>query len=202
VLHLYGAEQSGGEDCVRACIDGLQGLAEAMATVWPNTQGPRCLVQKGRHRRPSRLWPARQTVAAALQAIDGAATEAAAAQALERVAARWEATSPPLRPRGLADWEPLTVLCAAPPALRRVFSMPNAMASWNSTLRQRLTTRGVSPNDESMVQGWSLALQRVAKRWRRLRRAWQPHSLGWCCCVALGCRCEKKLHSYFDTQVV
>ncbi len=74
-----------------ACVAGLQGLPEARAAVFPQTPGPLCLGHTVRHRRTDGPGKARQVVAADLRALYAAATLAAAAQALARCAARWDA---------------------------------------------------------------------------------------------------------------
>ena len=43
----------------------------------------------------------------------------------------------------------------------------------NPTLRKRLKTRGVFPNDESIVKVLYLALQGIAKRWTQPIRDWK-----------------------------
>jgi putative transposase len=100
-------------------------------------------------------------------------TLVAAEQALERFAERWDATYPTLSPRWLADWDRLTVLFDYPPAIRRVIYTTNAMESLHDTLRKRLKTRGVFPNDESIMKVWYLALHNVAKKWTRPIRDWK-----------------------------
>ena len=52
-----------------------------------------------------------------------------------------------------------------PPEIRRVIYMTNAIESLNYTLRKRLKTRGVFPNDEAIVKVLYLALQNVAEKW-------------------------------------
>jgi transposase-like protein len=96
-----------------------------------------------------------------------------AEQALERFAERWDAKYPTISPSWLADWERLTVLFDYPPAIRRVIYTPNACESLNSTLRKRLKTRGVFPNDEAISKVLDLALQNVAKKWTRPIRDWK-----------------------------
>lgn len=61
--------------------------------------------------------------------IYGAATVAAAEQALERFAARWDVPYPPISPSWLADWDRRTVLFDYPPAIRRVMYTTNAIES-------------------------------------------------------------------------
>jgi putative transposase len=163
----------GVEDCLIACVDGLKGLPEASEAVLPKTQVPLCIVPKVRHSLKSVPWKERKAVAAALRAIYGAATLAEAAHALECFAERWDTKYPTLSPSWLADWARLTVLCDDPPAIRRVIYTTNAIESLHYTLRKRLKTRGVFPNDESIVKLLYLALQHVAKRWTRPIRDWK-----------------------------
>ena len=64
-----------------ACVDGLTGLPEATAAVWPHPQGPWCMVPKVRNCLTSVPWQERRAVAAARRALSGAATLPAAAPA-------------------------------------------------------------------------------------------------------------------------
>src|SRR5918995_132504 len=73
----------GVQDCFIACVDGLQGLPEAIEAVFPQTQVQLCIVHKVRKSLRYGPWQERRTVAADLRAIYGAATRAEAEQALE-----------------------------------------------------------------------------------------------------------------------
>jgi putative transposase len=163
----------GVEDGFIACVAGLQGLPEALAAVFPRPQGQRCLVHTVRHSRTDVPWQERQAVAADRRALYGAATVAAAEQAVERGAERWDPKDPTSSPSGLADGERLRVFFDSPPAIRRVLETTNALESLPYTLRKRLKTRGVFPNDESLVKAWYGALQPVAKKWTRPIRDWK-----------------------------
>ena len=161
------------EDCCIACIDGLKGLPEAIETVFPKTQVQLCIGHKVRNSLKYVPGKERKAVAADLRAIYGAATLPEAEQALERFAERWDAQYPTISPSWLADWDRLTVLFDYPPAIRRVIYTTNAIESLNYTLRKRLKTRGVFPNDESLVKVVYLALQQVANKWTRPIRGWK-----------------------------
>jgi len=163
----------GVEDCWIACVDGLKGLPEAIAAVFPKTQVQLCIVHKVRNSLKYVPWKERKAVAADLRALYAAATVAEAEHALERFAERWDTKSPTISPSWLADWDRLTVLFDYPPAIRRVIYTTNAIESLNYTLRKRLKTRGVFPNDESIVKVLYLALQNVAKKWTRPIRDWK-----------------------------
>jgi putative transposase len=163
----------GVEDCFIACVDGLKGLPEAIEAVFPQTQVQLCIVHKVRNSLTYVPWKERKAVAADLRAIYAAATLAEAEQALERFAERWDPKYPTISPSWLADWDRLTVLFDYPPAIWRVIYTTNAIESLNYTLRKRLKTRGVFPNDESIVKVLYLALQNVAKKWTRPIRDWK-----------------------------
>jgi transposase-like protein len=163
----------GVEDCFIACVDGLKGLPEAIEAVFPKTQVQLCIVHKVRNSLKYVPWKERKAVAADLRAIYAAATLPEAEQALERFAERWDAKYPIISPSWLADWDRLTVFFDYPPAIRRVVYTTNAIESLNYTLRKRLKTRGVFPNDESVVKVLYLALQNVAKKWTRPIRDWK-----------------------------
>jgi putative transposase len=163
----------GVEDCFIACVDGLKGLPEAIEAVFPQTQVQLCIVHKVRNSLKYVPWKERKAVATDLRAIYGAATLAEAEHALERFAERWDPKYPTISPSWLVDWDRLTVLFDYPPAIRRVIYTTNAIESLNYTLRKRLKTRGVFPNDESIVKVLYLALQNVAKKWTRPIRDWR-----------------------------
>jgi putative transposase len=161
------------EDCFIACVDGLKGLPEAIEAVFPQTQVQLCIVHKVRNSLKYVPWKERKAVAADLRAIYAAATLPEAEHALERFAERWDTKYPTISPSWLADWDRLTVLFDYPPEIRRVIYTTNAIESLNYTLRKRLKTRGVFPNDESIVKVLYLALHNVAKKWTRPIRDWK-----------------------------
>jgi putative transposase len=59
----------GVQDCFLACVEGLQGLPEAIEAVLPKPQGQRCIVHKGRHSLQYGPWQERRAVAADRRAL-------------------------------------------------------------------------------------------------------------------------------------
>lgn len=163
----------GVQDGFRACVDGLQGLPEALETVLPHTQVQRGMVHKVRHSLRDVPWRARRAVAADLRALDGATTLTAAAQALERLADRWDPKDPASSPSGLADWERLTVCFDDPPAMRRAISTTNAIASFNYALRKGRKGRRAFPHDESIIKVLDMGLHHIAKKWTQPIPEWK-----------------------------
>src|ERR671932_1551492 len=166
-------QNRGVQDCLIACVDGLQGLPEAIEAVFPKTQVQLCIVHKVRNSLKYVPWKERKAVAADLRAIYGAATLAEAEQALERFAARWETKYPAISPSWLADWDRLTVFFDYPPAIRRAIYTTNAIESLNYSLRKVLKGRSAFPNDESIIKVLYMGLQHVAKKWTQPIPEWK-----------------------------
>jgi transposase-like protein len=62
-------QNRGVQDCFIACVDGLQGLPEAIEAVFPKTQVQLCIVHKVRNSLRYVPWKERRAVAADLRAI-------------------------------------------------------------------------------------------------------------------------------------
>ena len=83
---------------------------------------------------------------------------------MERFADRWDSQYPALRPRWLAEGDRLTVCGDYPPAIRRAVSTTHAIESLNYALRKVWQGRSAFPHDESILQGWYMGLQHVARK--------------------------------------
>jgi transposase-like protein len=161
------------EDCFVACVDGLNGLPEAIEAVYPMAQVQLCIVHKVRNSLKYVPWKERKSVAADLRAIYGAATLCEAEQALARFGQSWDAKYPAISPSWRADWARLTVLFDYPLEIRRVIYTTNAIESLNYSLRRVLRNRGAFPNDASIKKLLFLALRNAAKKWTLPIRDWK-----------------------------
>ena len=77
-------------DVFIACVDGLKGFPEAIETVFPRAQVQLCIVHMVRYSLNFVSWKERKAVASDLKTIYKAPTEAAAEQALEAFATKWD----------------------------------------------------------------------------------------------------------------
>ena len=115
----------GVEDLFIVCVDGLTGFSEAIASVYPEADVQRCIAATadGGHavRQSLRFvsWKHRKAVAQALKAVYGAATLAAAEQALAAFEAEWGARYPAIGKQWRASWDELTFFFGYPPPARR-----------------------------------------------------------------------------------
>ena len=163
----------GVEDCFIACVDGLQGLPEAIETVYPHAQVQLCIVHQVRNSLKYVNWKDRKRVAADLRAIYTAPTEALARAALEQCAEKWAEQYPAIAPSWGRNWERLTPFFAYPPAIRKVVYTTNAIESLNYTLRKIIKGRGAFPHDDAIKKLLYLGLRNASKKWTMPLRDWK-----------------------------
>ena len=84
----------GVNDVLIACIDGLKGFPEAIATVFPQTEVQLCIVHQIRGSLNYVSWKERKQVAADLKPIYQASTVEQAEQKLDEFAAKWDGPYP------------------------------------------------------------------------------------------------------------
>jgi putative transposase len=85
----------GVEDVIFVCVDGLNGLPEAIESVWPQAIVQTCVVHLVRASTRYASWRTARCVTAALKEIYRAPNEDAALEALERFEERFGTTATP-----------------------------------------------------------------------------------------------------------
>lgn len=158
----------GCHDILIAVTDGLKGMSEALAAVFPATTLQTCIVHLLRHSLDYVSWKERKPLAAALRPIYTAASAEAAAAALDDFASGpWGRRFPTVVASWRRAWTHVIPFFAFPPEVRRVIYTTNAIESVNARLRKILKTRGHFPNDEAATKLIWLALRNITALWGR-----------------------------------
>ena len=156
----------GCQDILIAVTDGLKGMREALAAVFPATTLQTCIVHLLRHSLDFVSWKERKQLAAALRLIYTAASAEAAAAALDAFASGpWGQRFPTVVASWRRAWTHVIPFFAFPPEVRRVIYTTNALESVNARLRKILKTRGHFPNDEAATKLIWLALRNITGSW-------------------------------------
>jgi len=161
------------KDIFVACVDGLKGFAEAIETVFPDTQIQLCIVHMVRHSLNYVSWKQRKEVAADLKLIYSAPTLEQAELNLAQFEATWNASHPMIGKSWRNNWERIIPLFSYPPPIRKAIYTTNAIESINMSLRKVTKNRGSFPNDEAMIKLLYLALQNISKKWTMPIRDWK-----------------------------
>ena len=169
-LNILGELRARGvQDILVICADGLAGIAEAIEAAFPKAIHQTCIVHMIRNSTRLVPWKDRKAVCADLRAIYTAADEAAAAQALDAVEAKWGKRFPMIAPTWRRRWAEVVPFLAFPPEIRHAIYTTNAVESFHAQLRKALKTRGHLPNDDAALKLLFLAARHVTTRMNKSR---------------------------------
>ncbi|WP_432995390.1 IS256 family transposase [Dactylosporangium sp. CA-233914] len=161
--------------CIVVC-DGLKGLPDAVATVWPKTVVQTCIVHLLRN---SFKYAARKdwtAIAAALKPVYTAPSEQAALDRFAEFAAAWEKKYPAIVRLWTNAWAEMVPFLAFHTDIRSIICTTNAIESLNSRFRRAVNARGHFPNEQAAMKVLYLTIisldptgrgrQRWSNRWK------------------------------------
>ena len=161
-------------DILIAVTDGLKGMPEALATVFPATTLQTCIVHLIRNSLDYASWKDRKLLAAAIKPIYTATSaEAAQAQLDAFEAGPWGQKFPTVVASWRRAWSHVIPFFAFPPEVRRVIYTTNAIESVNARLRKIIKTRGHFPSDDAASKLIWLALKNITADWGRASHNWK-----------------------------
>lgn len=165
----------GCQDILIAVTDGLKGMSEALAAVYPATTLQTCIVHLLRNSLEFANWQQRKPLATALRAIYTAPGADAALTALDEFErGPWGTRFPTVVASWRRAWAHVIPFFAFPPEIRRVIYTTNALESLNARVRKIIKTRGHFPNDDAATKLIWLALRNISAAWSRSSPAWRP----------------------------
>ncbi len=164
----------GVNDILIAVTDGLKGMAEALAVVYPAATLQTCIVHLIRNSLDYASWKDRKQLAAAIKPIYAAVSaEAAEVELASFEAGPWGLKFPTVAASWRRAWSNVIPFFAFPPAVRRVIYTTNAIESVNAQLRKIIKTRGHFPSDEAAGKLIWLALRNITADWGRAAPNWK-----------------------------
>jgi transposase-like protein len=165
----------GCQDILIAVTDGLKGMSEALAAVYPATTLQTCIVHLLRNSLEFANWKQRKPLAMALREIYTAPSADAAMTALDAFErGPWGTRFPTVVASWRRAWAHVIPFFAFPPEIRRVIYTTNALESLNARVRKIIKTRGHFPNDDAATKLIWLALRNISAAWSRSSPAWRP----------------------------
>jgi putative transposase len=164
----------GVNDILIAVTDGLKGMPEALAAVFPATTLQTCIVHLIRNSLDYASWKDRKALAAAIKPIYTAASAEAAQAELDAFEqGPWGGKFATVVAAWRRAWDKVIPFFAFPPAVRRVIYTTNAIESINAQLRKIIKTRGHFPSDDAATKLIWLALRNITADWGRAAHNWK-----------------------------
>jgi putative transposase len=137
--------------CIVAC-DGLKGLPESVAEIWPLATVQLCVVHlvraSLRYASKAHWGP----ITKALREVYTAPTADAAQARFDAFDDDWGQRYPVIVKLWRSAWEQFTPFLAFPPEIRRIVYTTNAIESLNARFRQATRRRGHFPNDQAALK--------------------------------------------------
>jgi transposase-like protein len=164
----------GCNDILIAVTDGLKGMPEALAAVYPATTLQTCIVHLIRNSLEFANWKQRKALAAALKPIYTASSaEVAEAELNAFEQGPWGQKFPTVAASWRRAWQHVIPFFAFPPEVRRVIYTTNSIESVHARLRKIIKTRGHFPSDDAATKLIWLALRNITAQWSRAAHDWK-----------------------------
>ncbi len=160
----------GVQDILVACVDGLKGFPDAIAS---HTDIQLCIVHVVRNSLRFVSWKDYKAVTSGLKAIYQASTEENALKSLELFCDQWNHQYPKIGESWRANWENIRTIFSYPAEIRHAIYTTNAIESLNSVIRHSTKKRKIFSSDDSVKKVIYLATSNAAKKWTMPIQNWR-----------------------------
>ena len=162
--------------CIAVC-DGLNGLPDAINTVWPLATVQQCIIHLIRNTfryASKKYWGA---ISSDLKPVYTAASEPEARVRMEEFCEKWGTPYPAIRKLWETAWPEFVPFLDYDVEIRRVICSTNAIESLNARYRRSVRARGHFPNEQAALKCLYLAtrsLDPTGKGRARWTMRWKP----------------------------
>lgn len=165
-------QQRGVHDILVASIDNLSGFAEAIETVFPQTDVQLCLVHQMHNSLRYVVEKDRRAVIKALKAVYRASGRKQAQKAFEGFTAEWGTKYPLIIKSWTDNWDRLTRMFDYPAPIRKIIYTTNPVEGVHRQLRKVTKTKGAFVNDQALLKLLYLAYKRISAKWTSPPQHW------------------------------
>ena len=162
----------GVKDILIACVDGLTGFPEAIATIFPETETQLCVIHQIRNSMKYVASKNQKAFMADLKPVYRAVTKEAAEMALDELEAKWGSSYPLVINSWRRKWPNLSHYFKYPEHIRKVIYTTNAVEAVHRQFRKLTKTKGAFPNDNSLLKLLFMGIQNATKKWTMPIRNW------------------------------
>ncbi len=169
---LNGLRNRGVQDIFITCTDNLTRFTAAIEAVFPRTEIQNCIIHQLRNSSKYVSYKDIKLLMADLKEVYAAVDEAAALDALDRFAERWDKKYPKIAQSWRDNWPHLATYFKYPAEIRRLIYTTNAIEGFNRQLRKVTKAKTVFPTDDSLLKMLYLAMIDITKKWTGRRQDW------------------------------
>jgi transposase-like protein len=169
---LTDLKRRGVEDILIACIDGLKGFPEAIATIYPQTQIQLCIVHQIRNSLKYVPEKDKKAFIADMKLVYTAVNKEEGFRQLEDVEAKWGKKYIIAIQSWFNNWENLSSFYEYAEDIRRLIYTTNPIEGFHRQVRKVTKTKGSFTSDTALLKLIYLIVQRISQKWTMPIRNW------------------------------
>lgn len=162
----------GVEDILIACVDGLTGFPEAIASIYPKTEIQHCIIHQIRNSMKYVAHKHQKAFMADLKEVYRAATIEAAERGLDELEAKWGERYPIVIKSWRTRWPTLSAYFKYPDYVRKAVYTTNAVEAVHRQFRKLTKTKGGFANENSLLKLLYAGILKASERWTRPIQNW------------------------------
>lgn len=162
----------GVKDILIACVDGLTGFPDAIATIYPETEVQLCIIHQIRNSMKYVASKNQKAFMNDLKPVYRAATKDAAEMALDELEEKWGGMYPLVLQSWRRKWENLSVYFKYPDYVRKAIYTTNAIEAVHRQFRKLTKTKGAFPNENSLMKLLYAGILNASKKWTMPIQNW------------------------------
>jgi transposase-like protein len=169
---LTDLQNRGAKDILIACIDNLKGFAEAISTVFVQTEVQSCIVHQIRNSLKYVASKDQKIFMADLKPVYQAVNKSEAEEKLEVLSEKWNKKYPVVVESWKRNWEKLTTYFKYPAAVRKLVYTTNTIEGYHRQIRKVTKTKGAFTSDMALLKLMYLATKNIEKKWTQPLQNW------------------------------
>lgn len=170
---LSDLQNRGVKDILIACIDNLKGFAEAIESVFPQTEVQLCVVHQIRNSTKYVAYKDLKPVMASVKKVYTASTKEQAEKELDELEKEWKTKYPHMVKSWQNNWERLSNYFKYPQEIRKVIYTTNIIESFHSQLRKVTKSKRVFSSDMALLKLLYLVHYNINGRWKTQMQGWK-----------------------------
>ena len=169
---LTDLKSRGLKDILIACIDNLNGFAEAIMSVYPQVEIQSCIVHQIRNSLKYVASKDQKTFMKDLKTVYQTVNKQTAEDELVKLEEIWGKKYPVVLNSWQNNWHKLSTYFAYDEHIRKMIYTTNAVEGFHRQVRKVTKTKGVFPNDMALMKLIYLATLNIAKKWTQPLHNW------------------------------
>jgi len=169
---LTDLQNRGVDDILIACIDGLTGFPEAIATIFPQTEIQLCIIHQLRNSMKYVASKNQKAFMKDLKPVYRASSQDAAETALDALEEKWGDTYPIVIKSWRGKWMHLSAYFKYPEAIRKIIYTTNAVEAIHRQFRKLTKTKGAFPNENSLLKLLYAGILNATEKWTMPIQNW------------------------------